>query len=176
MLSLKPTETGRDLIPAQTLALMNQLARIGWMTKHWRLDSRSYMPSMPEVLVHPSPTTKETGVGGNFGDQMRREVTGLTLMNDHESRVDHHAWVVMPNHVHVLFTPRFPLDKLMRTWKGVSARRIGRGSIWQRNYRDTLIRDHDHFVNAVRYIRRNPRGLKSGSFTLWQGERAMKVA
>lgn len=99
-----------------------------------------------------------------------------TLMNDHESRVDHHAWVVMPNHVHVLFSPRFPLDKLMKTWKGVSARKIGRGSIWQRNYRDTLIRDHDHFVNAVRYIRGNPRGLKSGSFTLWQGERAMKVA
>lgn len=98
-----------------------------------------------------------------------------TLMQDECSRVIHHAWVIMPNHFHLLFTPKHALDKLMQSWKGVSSRKIGKGPIWQRNYRDTLIRDSQHFANAVRYIRRNPAKLKQGTFTLWQSERAQAI-
>ena len=67
----------------------------------------------------------------------------------------HHAAVIMPNHVHLLFTPHAPLEKLMQSWNGIPARRIGMDSIWQKNYRDTLISDTSHFTNAVRDIRRN---------------------
>jgi hypothetical protein len=63
----------------------------------------------------------------------------------------------------------------MQGWKGISARRIGRGSLWQKGYRDTMIRDGEHFANAVRYIRRNPAKLRPGTFTLWQSERALSV-
>ena len=86
-------------------------------------------------------------------------------------------WVIMPNHVHLLFQPLKPLGILLQAWKSVSAKLIGHGSIWQANYRDTLIRDGDHFANAVRYIRRNPikAKLRADSFTLWQGERALLV-
>ena len=98
-----------------------------------------------------------------------------TLMHDQGTRAIHQAWVIMPNHVHLVFTPNFPLPDLMKSWKGVSARKIGLGSIWQKNYRDTLIRDIDHFINAVRYIRRNPAKLPPGTFTLWQSERALKI-
>ena len=92
-------------------------------------------------------------------------------------RVEHHAWVIMPNHGHLLFTPQAPLEKLIQAWKTTSARRIGKGSIWQRNYRDTLIRDFDHFANAIRYIRRNPvkAKLPEGAFTLWQSPRAERL-
>jgi putative transposase len=68
-----------------------------------------------------------------------------------------------------------PLEYLMKAWKGTSARAVGMGSIWQKNYRDTLIRDAGHFANAVRYIRRNPARLRPGTFTLWQGPRALVV-
>ena len=90
-------------------------------------------------------------------------------------KVEHHAWVIMPNHLHLLFTPKVPLETLMKAWKGTSAHRIGKGSIWQKNYRDTLIRDAGHFANAVRYIRRNPSKLRPGTFTLWQGDRALAI-
>lgn len=102
-------------------------------------------------------------------------IVAETLMRDEGSRVVHHSWVIMPNHVHLLFTPKHPLDKLLQTWKGVSARKIGKGPIWQKNYRDTLIRDSSHFSNAVRYIRRNPAKLRQGTFTLWQSERALAI-
>ena len=110
-----------------------------------------------------------------FNNTPQRQVLEQTLMQDQGTRADHHAWVIMPNHVHLLFTPFAPLEKLMQSWKGISARRMGLGGIWQKNYRDTLIRDASHFANAVRYIRRNPTKLREGTFTLWQSERAKAI-
>ena len=110
-----------------------------------------------------------------FTDPAKRGFLEQTLMHDHEKKAIHHAWVIMPNHVHLLFTPLAPLEKLMQSWKGISSRRIAAGSIWQKNYRDTLIRDASHFGNAVRYIRRNPVKLPPGTFTLWQCERALAI-
>ena len=96
-------------------------------------------------------------------------------MHDQNTRAVHHAWVIMPNHVHLIFTAHSRLEWLMQCWKGVSARRIAQGSIWQKGYRDTMIRDAGHFANAVRYIRRNPVKLPADRFTLWQSERALEI-
>ncbi len=104
-----------------------------------------------------------------------RQILEETLMHDQATRAVHHAWVIMPNHVHLIFTAHARLEQLMKSWKGVSARRIGQGSIWQKGYRDTIIRDRGHFANAVRYIRRNPAKLPPDSFTLWQSERALAI-
>ena len=90
-------------------------------------------------------------------------------------KVNHHSWVIMPNHVHLLFEPLIELEQLLKIWKEVSARRIGKGSIWQANYRDTLIRDSEHFTKVVRYIRHNPDKLPKNDFTLWEGERAIAI-
>lgn len=110
-----------------------------------------------------------------LAEHAHREIVEGVLMHYQGVKVEHHAWVIMPNHLHLIFTPKVPLETLMKAWKGTSARRIGKGSIWQKNYRDTLIRDGGHFANAVRYIRRNPVKLRLGTFTLWQGERALAV-
>lgn len=110
-----------------------------------------------------------------FNHETNRALLEETLMHDQGTSVHHHAWVIMPNHVHLLFTPMAPLDQLMKSWKGISSRRIGIGSIWQKGYRDTMVRDVDHFMNAARYIRRNPANLPPGTFTLWQSERALNV-
>ena len=111
-------------------------------------------------------------------EKANREHVKDVLMKFHGQRVAHHAWVIMPNHVHLIFTPMVPLKDLLKAWKGVSARAIGRGPIWQENYRDTLVRDEEHFRNAVRYIRKNPRlaKLPEGHFTLWEDQRAQEVS
>ena len=110
-------------------------------------------------------------------DSSARDILSESLMRFQGERVHHEAWVIMPNHVHLLFKPVVPLPDLIEAWKSVSARLIGCGPIWQRNYRDTLIRDGDHFINAVRYIRKNPvkAKLSDDDFTLWQSEHAAKV-
>lgn len=106
-----------------------------------------------------------------------REPLIESLMRFQGEKVEHVSWVIMPNHVHLLFKPLVPLPKLIEAWKSVSARAIGRGSIWQRNYRDTMIRDIDHFINAVRYIRNNPvkAKLPDDAFTLWESELAQRI-
>ena len=77
-------------------------------------------------------------------------------------RYDLHAYVVMPNHVHVLFTPHAPLAKISATLKGVSARDInaslGRSGkpVWQDESFDHWIRNPDEFERIRRYIEWNP--------------------
>ena len=80
------------------------------------------------------------------------------------------SFVIMPNHLHALFVqnPLWPLEKLVRSWKGFTARQINKllgrtGSLWQRDYFDRLVRDEAHFQNCVRYIRRNPSKAKLGA-------------
>jgi REP element-mobilizing transposase RayT len=92
--------------------------------------------------------------------------------------------VMMPNHVHALFVqnPNWPLEKLLRSWKSFTSRKInsllGRnGSLWQRDYFDRLVRDGKHFANCVRYIRRNPvkAHLQNGEYILYESELALSI-
>jgi REP element-mobilizing transposase RayT len=72
------------------------------------------------------------------------------------------AWVVMPNHVHLIVDVwDVPLVKLINGWKGKSSREanklLGRsGAFWQEDYYDTLVRDEAHLKRAIRYTERNP--------------------
>jgi putative DNA methylase len=76
---------------------------------------------------------------------------------------DMHAFVVMPNHVHVLTTFRQgcrPSD-VVRGWKSYSARQINailgcEGAFWQRDYFDRYIRDETHFERVRAYVEDNP--------------------
>ena len=89
------------------------------------------------------------------------------------------AWVIMPNHVHVLFVLNgsFALEDIVHSWKRHSALEIDRllgrtGALWQKDYFDRLVRDGDHFANCVCYIRRNPvkAKLSEGEYTLHESE------
>ncbi|MGJ8644786.1 MAG: transposase [Luteolibacter sp.] len=94
----------------------------------------------------------------------------------HMSRYFIHSWVVMPNHVHVLFTlsSEVKLESVISTWKRHTARQINsalssEGSLWQRDYFDRVIRDWKHFSNVARYIRKNPAKakLRESEYSLW---------
>jgi len=72
------------------------------------------------------------------------------------------AWVVMPNHVHLLVEIwDTPQSQLIKDWKGFSARGVNRlikrrGKLWQDDYWDRYIRDEEHFRKVVHYIESNP--------------------
>ncbi len=76
------------------------------------------------------------------------------------------AFVVMPNHVHVLARPYsdavFPLERLVQGWKSYSAKAInqqlGRSEpVWQDEFFDRIIRDEEHLYRCLQYIGSNPR-------------------
>ena len=89
------------------------------------------------------------------------------------------AWVVMPNHVHVLFEPMdaWTVARIVASWKSFTGRRIAQymdsemsqagawrsragGRVWQREYWDRYIRDESHLRAATEYIYQNP--VKAG--------------
>jgi putative transposase len=104
-------------------------------------------------------------------------------------RYDLIAWVVMPNHVHLLIRvyEGVSLGKIVQSWKSYTGRRIramldegragarrsqagrsqaGRASealadgVWMREYWDRYIRDERHFEAVVGYVHDNP--VKAG--------------
>lgn len=112
------------------------------------------------------------------------KIVAETLHHFEGNRVAMISFVVMPNHVHTVFVqnPQWPLEKVILSWKGFTARQINKlvgrsGHFWQRDYFDRLVRDQTHFANCIRYIRRNPEkaGLNPGEFILWESETASDI-
>lgn len=72
------------------------------------------------------------------------------------------AWVIMPNHVHLLAELRQPLGVVLKNWKSYTASDANKllGAVgqtfWQADYFDRYIRDRDHCRRTVRYIENNP--------------------
>jgi REP-associated tyrosine transposase len=78
-----------------------------------------------------------------------------------------HAFVLMPDHLHVLLTPReaTTIEKAMQMIKGGSAHRIGIEKpqtfpIWHAGFHDRWIRDADEYRGSKRYIEQNPVAAK----------------
>jgi REP element-mobilizing transposase RayT len=86
-----------------------------------------------------------------------------TLRYFDEQRYRLFAWCIMPNHVHVVFKifPGHRLAEVLHSWKSYTAKSANRilgvrGSFWQREYYDHLIRDDGELQRAIRYVTRNP--------------------
>jgi type I restriction enzyme R subunit len=100
---------------------------------------------------------------------------GNALRHFHSERYELRNFVVMPNHVHVLFHPlgSHLLADILKSWKGFTAREINRrrneeGVVWQSGYWDRLIRNPRHLEKAAIYLRENPvkAGLLEGEYLL----------
>ena len=85
------------------------------------------------------------------------------------------SYVVMPNHVHVLFHPLGDhlAEDILHTWKRFTAREINTalgqsGQLWQHEFWDRLIRSQKHFDWVRNYIVKNPAKLPPDTYKLWQ--------
>jgi putative DNA methylase len=73
-----------------------------------------------------------------------------------------HAFAVLPNHVHLLITPKVPLPKVTKSLKGITARRanlmLSRTGkpFWQEESYDHEVRKPGEFQRILRYIERDP--------------------
>lgn len=97
-----------------------------------------------------------------------RDIVLEHCLHDHGKKLHMHAAVVMPDHVHLLFTPMvdgdgntFGLAEIMRAIKGVSARTINRGrgrtgALWQDESFDRMLRRDESIREKAEYICANP--------------------
>jgi putative transposase len=73
------------------------------------------------------------------------------------------CWVIMPNHCHMVIRPmgEWSLETILQGMKGTVARRVNqligdKGTLWQDESYDRIVRDEEHLWRIVQYIGRNP--------------------
>ena len=91
-----------------------------------------------------------------------RQIVESALLHFNGLRYQLYAFVVMPNHVHVLFMPfaDWNQEKILHSWKSFTAKELNHlnsqsGIVWQKEYWDTLIRNEPHFRKVMNYIHKN---------------------
>lgn len=97
-----------------------------------------------------------------------REVECARLVSDSikfldGKRYELHAWVVMPNHVHILarFEEGQSLQAAMHSLKSFTGHALKKlhpemPEIWQSETFDRYIRNEDHYLRKIEYIQMNP--------------------
>ena len=81
-------------------------------------------------------------------------------------RYELRAWVIMPNHVHVLFkVGAVSMAEIVGAWKKHTGRLANKllgkqGPFWAEDYFDTYMRDPEHERKTIHYIENNPTKAK----------------
>src|SRR5579859_7335843 len=96
-------------------------------------------------------------------DNRVAEITESALLYFDGQRLVLHAWVIMPNHVHALFTSieGSGLSRILQSWKSFTSKAANNilgqtGQFWQEDYLDRYIRNTRHYSAALDYIEMNP--------------------
>ena len=96
------------------------------------------------------------------GEIAERELLGLTKRY---SGLTVAEYVVMPNHIHILFcledlsagaSPRPTLPEMVCAYKSLVTRKCGRGQIFQTSFYEHVIRNERDYEEIQKYIIENP--------------------
>ena len=120
---------------------------------HWELAGSTYFIT---TRVHSE-------VGKPFINQDLAAEMVLALCKGDGESYDLNAYVVMPDHVHIIMKPLFgkKLHEIMKSLKGSTAYQFNKilnraGKFWQTENFDHLIRDGINLREKWEYIRQNP--------------------
>jgi len=161
-----------------------------WKLDQWREERQIWLkfhplPWDPETEIEYArqfPNRIDNWLDHGEGSCLLKRPEAASIVADCLRHFDHirydlASFVVMPNHVHVLFRPleNHSLSEIIKAWKGFSTKQINRrldrnGSLWMPDYWDRLIRSPQHFLSCSKYIRLNPikANLKGGQFVLFE--------
>jgi type I restriction enzyme R subunit len=110
-------------------------------------------------------------------DPLLAKVVADAFQHFNVERYQLDCFVVMPNHVHVIFqtAPNHELEDVIQSWKGFTGRKINEhlkknGALWQNGYWDRILRHEEHRWKCREYIKNNPTvaKLRPGEYSLWQ--------
>lgn len=122
---------------------------------HWRMADSIY-----------SVTWRLDGEQPELNPYERDVMVSILKYFDNQ-RYDLFAFVIMPDHAHLLVMPKngYLLHQIVHTWKSYSAYKLQRdfsrrNRIWQDEYFDRIVRDYDEFIEKAQYILNNPLKIK----------------
>src|SRR5437762_6114062 len=118
---------------------------------HWREDGATYFVTW-RLAPHQPPLAPP-----------ERAVIAADFQRYDQRRYLLHAYVVMDDHVHLLFDPMAGevLEAIVHSWKSFTAHLLQRrhhrhGQILQDEYFDRIVRDQNEFRQKFAYILKNP--------------------
>jgi len=104
------------------------------------------------------------------------------MLHFHGTRYRLHAYCVMPNHVHALVEPvgDHELSDILHSWKSFTSNAINRrlsrkGTLWEVESYDHLVRNDADFNRCAEYILRNPQAAGLADWP-WVGQPAADAA
>jgi putative transposase len=118
--------------------------------------------------------------------EVARDIVAASCLHDNGTRYDLTAFVVMPDHVHLILAPIanlpenriWALPEILDAIKGASAHLINkhlarRGSVWQAESFDRVLRCSEKVEERVQYVIENP--VRQGLVRTWQEYRWLWV-
>jgi len=155
-----------DSLPQEKLQWLYE-EREGWLKRH----PKPWDKETTKEYYNKFGKTIDKWLDRNYGDCLLKKEKNRKIVEDalyffNGKRYDLIAFVVMPNHVHILFKlyKGHQLIGIMRSIKSFTSKKINAlenrtGRLWQSESYDRLIRDQEHFDNVVRYIIANNKNL-----------------
>ena len=82
------------------------------------------------------------------------------LLNLDKNKCDIISFIIMPNHIHILLIQKQNLSDIIQYIKGglsfiINKKLNKKGTFWQKDYFDRVIRDEKHFELTYNYIKNN---------------------
>jgi REP element-mobilizing transposase RayT len=139
-----------------------------WERRHPPPHRDSALQALSREVMRRVEAWLDQGMGSCVLGHYAAEVASAMRYFDGQ-RYELASHVVMPNHVHAIVRPLLddddPLEMVLKSWKGYTARQINRrlgrrGQLWQREGFDRIIRDEEHLYRCIQYIGANP--VKAG--------------
>jgi REP element-mobilizing transposase RayT len=147
--------------------MINQSSSPGAYTTAFRQTARFHRPPSPQAKHSQPWTDYSTQPGVETSTFASRTLQTWSSKQSTTTRMywgiyQLHAFVVMPNHVRLLVTPTIALPRIMKSLKGITARRatamltLTGTPFWQEESYDHLVRDEHEFKKISHYIEENP--------------------
>ncbi|MFC2077006.1 transposase, partial [candidate division KSB1 bacterium] len=115
---------------------------------HWTMEGATYFVTFRTKKIKLRPD--------------ERAAILANLKEGHKKYYLLSAATVLPDHTHVIITPKssYDLSHILKGIKGNTAKEINRrrkttGSVWQADSFDRIIRDEEEFVEKMNYIINN---------------------
>jgi len=142
-----------------------------WLFVTWR--PYGSLPAPPPGVVYATPghafVAKDHALDRSHGCSWlsdarvaQRVVDALRRGESQKRLYELQAWVVMPNHVHILLLPRVALPRITHWIKGTTAREANSllkrsgDAFWQDESYDHWVRNERELSRIVAYIEDNP--------------------
>jgi len=161
-----------DSLPARQLEKLRE-EKSHWLKTHPNPQSQAGKKEYARRFTEQTEIWLDQGFGSMLlGHPDAAQIVENALLHFHRTRYWLDTYAIASNHVHVLVAPREPatLSEILQSWKGFTARTLGKlatarsvstfPTIWQKESFDHIVRSEKSLQRFRKYILSHPTRFK----------------